>query len=304
MTEFEVSVIIINYNTFKMTSKCIDTVIAFTKKNTFEIILVDNASTDGSKEYFSGDERVKYIYLDKNIGFGRANNVGIYKAKGKYIFLLNSDTLLIDDAIKQLFDFAELHNHNLGAVGSCLINLQKEDVLSFGLFLSPNRIYRRLLENIGLIRKSFEQELYDKIALHRYCEVDYISGADLFIPAVVFSAIKPFDPDFFMYYEETDLQKRMEIGGLKRYAINFRNIIHLEGGSFGYDLPFKRKMMMTKSMKMYINKHFSGIKKIHVVILSILIIFKDIIRMKYSIHEKFLLIREIAFGGGKYDNSY
>lgn len=103
----DVSVIIVNYNTLGLTSDCIESIIAQTSTVEYEIILVDNASTDGSKEVFAQDKRIKYIYSDQNLGFGRANNLGIREAKGRYLFFLNSDTILLNNAVKLFFDFCE-----------------------------------------------------------------------------------------------------------------------------------------------------------------------------------------------------
>lgn len=294
MNEIDVSVVIVNYNTMQMTNKCIESILNFTKSNSIEIILVDNASTDGSKEFYLNDNRIKYIYTNENLGFGRANNIGIDTAIGKYIFFLNSDTLLLDDVIKKLFDFAEKKDgNNLGALGICLLNNQKKDALSFGQFVSSKRIYRRLLENLGIYRKNFETETYLKIENQGYIEIDFISGADLFVPKRVFNLISGFDPDFFMYYEETELQKRMDIIGLKRYILNIRDIVHLEGGSFGHNLPFRRKMMMTKGLKLYIKKHFKGVFKVQIIILSLLILLKDIINLNYTLNQNLSLIKEL-----------
>jgi len=294
MNEIDVSVVIVNYNTMQMTNKCIESILNFTKSNSIEIILVDNASTDGSKEFYLNDNRIKYIYNNENLGFGRANNIGIDTAFGKYIFFLNSDTLLLDDVIKKLFDFAEKNDgNNLGALGICLLNNQKKDALSFGQFVSSKRIYRRLLENLGIYRKNFETETYLKIENQGYIEIDFISGADLFVPKRVFNLISGFDPDFFMYYEETELQKRMDIIGLKRYILNIRDIVHLEGGSFGHNLPFRRKMMMTKGMKLYIKKHFKGVFKVQIIILSLLILLKDTINLNYTLNQNLSLIKEL-----------
>ena len=101
----DVSVIIVNYNTLGLTSDCIESIIAQTSTVEYEIILVDNASTDGSKEVFAQDKRIKYIYSDRNLGFGRANNLGIREAKGRYLFFLNSDTILLNNAVKLFFDY-------------------------------------------------------------------------------------------------------------------------------------------------------------------------------------------------------
>ena len=103
----DVSVIIVNYNTLELTKNTIESVFEKTIEVSYEIILVDNASTDGSVEFFENNYKDKIILIknNENLGFGRANNKGIEIAKGKYIFLLNSDTLLINNAIKILFDF-------------------------------------------------------------------------------------------------------------------------------------------------------------------------------------------------------
>ena len=87
----DVSIIIVTYNTRQMTAECIDSVCQKTFGIDYEIILVDNASSDDSKAFFEKDERVKYIYSQENLGFGRANNLGAGVAQGKYLFLLNSD---------------------------------------------------------------------------------------------------------------------------------------------------------------------------------------------------------------------
>lgn len=99
----DVSIIIVNYNTYDLTAACIQSIIEHTKRISYEIIVVDNASTDGSKEKFERDSRIKYIYSEKNGGFGYGNNRGIEIANGDYFFLLNSDTLLLNNAIYEFF---------------------------------------------------------------------------------------------------------------------------------------------------------------------------------------------------------
>ena len=89
-----VSIIIVNYNTLHVLKPCIDSIVNQTHDVEYEIIVVDNGSTDGSIEALSTDERVTLIPMGENLGFGRANNQGLKISKGKYIFFLNSDTLL------------------------------------------------------------------------------------------------------------------------------------------------------------------------------------------------------------------
>ena len=88
-----VSIVIVNYNTLKLTKACIDSVIEKTSGLEYEIILVDNASSDGSSDVFKNDERIIFIEASDNIGFGKANNLGVKHAKGDYLFFLNSDVI-------------------------------------------------------------------------------------------------------------------------------------------------------------------------------------------------------------------
>ena len=103
----DISIIIVNYNTLHVLRPCLDSIIEQTIGIDYEIIVVDNGSTDGSIEELSSNSRVTFIPTGENLGFGRANNKGLEQAKGEYIFFLNSDTLLKNNAIKMLYDFAE-----------------------------------------------------------------------------------------------------------------------------------------------------------------------------------------------------
>ncbi|WP_262918270.1 glycosyltransferase family 2 protein [Mucilaginibacter straminoryzae] len=289
----QVSVIIVNYNTCSMTIECIESIVRFTK-NIYEIIVVDNASTDQSKEMFSSDSRIKYIYLDENIGFGGANNLGIAVAKGKYIFLLNPDTILLYDIIEKLYLFAEDHrDHKIGAIGTCLINNYKADMMSFGEFISAKRIYKRLFEKLPTAKRSYEADIYQILNANYYAKVDFVSGADLFIPRKVLDQVSVFDPGFFMYYEETDLQKRMHDLGYSNYVINERGIIHLEGGSFDSIMKFERKLIITQSLNLYIKKHLFGLKKFHLLLLSFLVLIKDLLKSRYSLNHNIILLKAL-----------
>lgn len=294
MDNMDVSIIIVNYNTKLMTDECINSILNCTKNNSLEIILVDNASTDGSKEFFMRDHRINYIYSEVNLGFGKANNLGVSKAKGKYVFLLNSDTIILDDVIKKLFDFSENNaDNNLGAVGTCLINENLEDTLSFGQFTSPKRIYTRLLEKVKLKKTSYRSKIYAELQKKGFSQVDFVSGADLFVLREIYNFVEGFDPDFFMYYDETDLQKRISKLGYQSFIIYCKDIIHLDGGSFQGELPFNRKMLMTNGLKLYIIKHFFGLNKFHMRVLSLLLLMIDIRKLCYSNKQNIALVKEM-----------
>ena len=225
----DVSIIIVNYNTYSLTKSCIDSVFDKTEGIEFEVILVDNNSVDGSRDLFSADSRIKYIYNDTYMGFGRANNLGLSCAVGRNVLFLNSDTLLINNAIKILSDYLD-SNINVGGCGG---NLYYED-------LTPNmsfvRHYPSLIWEINALFHGIPSRLirYDNSMFNfsnEPCSVAYIWGADLMIRKKLLDKYGAFDKDFFMYFEETELCHRLTTKGYKIMSVPQAQIIHLNGKS-------------------------------------------------------------------------
>jgi GT2 family glycosyltransferase len=145
-----ISIIIVSFNTKELLSQCIKSIFKHTKGINFEIIVVDNASTDGSQQLIKSDfPKVILIESEINIGFGRANNLGAKHASGDYLFFLNSDTLLIENSIKILKDFIYSESDpNLAVVGCKLLDKNKNPHISYGNFPS---IYQEIFE-YGLLK--------------------------------------------------------------------------------------------------------------------------------------------------------
>lgn len=240
----DVSVIIINYNTCKMTSECIDSIIEHTSGIDYEIIVVDNASADGSKEFFENDKRVRYIYSEKNGGFGYGNNLGMKVANGKYFFLLNSDTLFINNAIKEFYDYAESHERKT-VYGCYLEGLDKKYRISFFYFPAFT-----IWQFICRVIKG--QDMTPDFTNR---EVECISGADMFIPRTAIQDAGMFDDNIFLYGEEGELQYRMMQKGYKCMIITPPRIIHLEGISS--NRKAKNKYCM-KSHMYILKKHMNS----------------------------------------------
>lgn len=238
----DVSVIIVNYNTLNLTKDCIDSVFEHTKRVEFEVIVVDNNSTDGSKYVLATDDRIVFIQSPQNEGFGRANNLGYEHSNGNFILFLNSDTLLIDDAISIMADFLRYSNENIGCVGSLLINSNKEEIFSYGKF--PEWYD----EFIGRKPESNYQTSYPAF-------VDTISGADLMVRRSVIEKHGLFDPDFFMYYEDTELMRRYHRCGVKAVVIGLKGIIHLEGSSS--KVSSKKCLIQSDGFLKYIEKSYT-----------------------------------------------
>lgn len=287
----DVSIIIVNYNTLKLTKQSIDSVIEKTKDLKYEIILIDNNSIDGSVEFFKKKykDRISFIENKENIGFGKANNKGIEIAKGKYIFLLNSDTLLINNAIKILFDFME-KNENCGVCGGNLYDINLQPTISYELNFPENTfknaVKRRYKKNYFFNKTEFP------------LKVAYVSGADMMIRKKVLNQVDIFDFDFFMYYEETELTFRIANEGYKVYNIPQAKIIHLEGKSntfkekkYSMILESKYKYFYkTANLKICKNEYYiSQISYIIKLILTFNKKYLQIIKINKREYNKFLL---------------
>lgn len=255
MKNIDVSIIIVTYNTYSITNDCIKSIYEKTEGISFEIIVVDNASKDGSKELFENDFRISYVYLNENIGFGRANNVALKKAKGRNILFLNSDTLLINNAIKILSDFLD-QSCKAGAVGG---NLYSDN----GTALHSYRRLTPMFFEINLMFATIPSKLlFGKNEEHNHTQypiiVNTIVGADLMIKKSVLDKVGGFDERFFMYCEETELCHRVRKTGYKLFSIPSAQIVHLEGASFSEERFFERIKMNRKSLNLYCSLHYGA----------------------------------------------
>lgn len=225
----DVSVIIVNYNTRKLTGECIDSIFEKTSGITFEVIVVDNASQDDSIEIFRKDPRIIFIENTENQGFGKANNLGIKYATGRSILFLNSDTLLINNALKILSDYLD----NNSDVGACGGNLYGEDLKPIVSFEQNCPSVYGYIDNIFLnwiSRLRFGRSIKFNYS-GKPLRVSYITGADLMIPKKILEKVGGFDPAFFIYYEEIELCRRIIKAGYKIMSVPAAEIIHLVGRS-------------------------------------------------------------------------
>lgn len=244
----DVSVIVVNYNTRTLTKACLDSVFEHTSGISFELLLVDNASTDGSRELFSADTRIRYIYNDDNLGFGKANNIAFELAQGRNVLFLNSDTVLVNNAVKHMSDFLD-GNAEAGACGGNLFSAEMQENFSYAMSL-PSISYElnNLLHNIpGRIRHGNDCHFNHGDKPRR---VGYVTGADLMVKRSVLDSTSCFDTDFFMYYEDTELCFRIRKAGYGIWNVPTANIIHLEGASAPSDpARLKRKTEMIRSSR-------------------------------------------------------
>lgn len=228
----QVSIIIVNYNTKELLKNCLNSIIEQTKDIDYEIIVSDNGSTDGSLEMLEKEfPNVHVIANNANLGFGAANNRGLEKAKGKYIFYLNSDTIILNNSIKIFYDYFENNNENnsLGALGCNLIDKDGNITASYDNNFSFKKDLLRFIRDYIYLWYPKIKIINKKVIKKYVGPVEIIIGADLFM---LNNNLAKFDEYFFLYHEETDLQYNNLIkNNLKRIIIDGPQIMHLEGGS-------------------------------------------------------------------------
>lgn len=221
----DLSIIIVSFNTVDITRDCLTSIYKHLEKSpvSFEVIVVDNVSTDGTREMLAKQfPQVRTVLNAKNAGFGIANNQGIKKAKGTYILLLNSDTILLDDSLVSMLSFARSHPGSF--VGPKLLNADKTSQTSAGRFFSLPVVFAVLFlrgDRMGWTRSSPNETTM----------VDWVSGACILGERKLFLDNLLFDEKIFMYMEEVDLLYRARRAEHRTYFYHKCRIVHLGSGS-------------------------------------------------------------------------
>ena len=226
----DVSIIIVNYNTTALLLPCIDSIVEHTHGISYEIIVVDNGSKEENLIPLRDDDRITLLEMHENLGFGRANNAGAQKATGKHLFLLNPDTLLVNDAITILYQHLEAHP-DTGVCGGNIFN--KEMLPAHSYHVLPPSILSEMDFAFG---QAYRRLRYGKNAQFNHTgkpmDVAMITGADMMLRRAAWEKAEGFDPAFFMYCEDADLCQRIKAQGYRIVSVPEASIIHLEGKSF------------------------------------------------------------------------
>ncbi len=227
-----VSVIIVNWNTKDLLQNCLDSIYQTIDNLPFEIIVVDNASSDGSQEMLEDRyPQVIKIYNQVNSGFGAANNQAFTIMKGKYALLLNTDAILTSGAINKLYSFAKTHPQAAIVCGQLLNDdgTKQNSIASF-----PNLL--TLAANTSLLEYLFPQYYPSKRYKHTFpIEVDSAIGACMMINKKALDEVGFFDERYFFFFEETDLAYAFHKEGWEVYQVPDAFVYHLQGQSIGHD---------------------------------------------------------------------
>lgn len=258
--QVDVSVAIVNYNSFRLLDECLDSLFFYNKEITLEVIVVDNNSTEGDVEAVTSKyPLVKLIKNDKNVGFAAANNLALMMVRSKYTLFLNNDTVFKNNVIEKVFAFAETITTPV-FVGCQLLNADKskqESVVEF-----PN-LWNTITENFFLYKVFKRYRFFNKYYQNyrnydEPVEADVIRGAFMFCPTKELLELNGFDDRFFFYSEETDLCYRFKKSGRKTFFLPDIKIIHYGGEGTDKNLWFKYKNQATGKIQFY-QKHFSGL---------------------------------------------
>lgn len=243
----ELSIIVINWNTRDMLRDCLHSVFEFQPSSSFEVLIVDNASTDGSQSMVSQEfPNAKLLCNLQNLGFAAANNRALKVAKGEYMLLLNSDTLVHGDVLERSLSYMRDNGH-VGAMGCRVLNADKTLQHSTSQFPS---FFNLMLQTLGLDRISaipFLQR-YRMLNWNRDTTriVDTVSGCYMMVRRDCIDEVGLLDEDFFFFGEETDWCRRMRTAGWDIAFAPVGEITHFGGGSSG-SLNHKRDLMLTEA---------------------------------------------------------
>lgn len=231
----DLSIIIVNWNSREYLKQCIASILAETHGVEYEIVVIDNASFDGSGEMLRKCyPQVQFVQGDRNLGFAKANNAAFHQSNGRHVLFLNPDTVVVGPAVKIMLDYLQ-NLPNAGAVGCKLLNSDKTVQTSC---IQPfPTILNQLLDSEALRTFWPESSLWGNAALlggrNGPVEVEAISGACMMLRRNVFEGVGFFTEDYFMYTEDIDLCYKVGQAGLKNYFLPCATVVHFGGGSTG-----------------------------------------------------------------------
>lgn len=246
----KLSIIIINYNTPNLVYDCVKSVVKHLRNVSYEIIVVDNGSQEELR--IRNDELGKILpafnfqllTLKTNLGFGAGNNAGAKKAKGDILWFLNSDTLLVDDSIKRLFEFLD-QNKNVGIASPIVYNdVECRNIQPF--FFAKFQSLGNLIIRRNRPKTNFSE--------NEYFETDVVVGASLITRKEIFNKLGGFDENIFMFFEDDDLCFRAKKMGYRVAVYCQSQIVHLQGKSISKNSS--RKKLYYTSQTYFWKKHY------------------------------------------------
>jgi GT2 family glycosyltransferase len=267
------SIIIVNYNSEKVLTDCLQSLYSEVIDIPFEVFVIDNASIEKVTKIAACFPDTNFIYNQVNLGFAAANNIGIKRAKGEFILLLNPDTIVNSHSFLPMVKYLEDHN-DVGVVGCKIFNLEGEierSTHSFPTlakeFVHANEFIKQLLNYnspIGnFLRKLTKSKSFESYWDHNSIrEVDHVTGACMMVKREAIKKAGMLDEAFFLYNEEVEWSLRIKKAGYKSVFLPDSSIIHLFGHSTKQKVQKQTPNWLLveryRGMLYFFQKHYSG----------------------------------------------
>lgn len=227
----DLSIIIVNWNVCDFLRDCLRSIDAGRGDHSLEVIVVDSASSDGSVEMVTAEfPWVRLIARDDNVGFPKGNNIGMAEARGRYLLLLNPDTVVLGDAVQAMQTYLQGHP-DIGALGPQLLNADSSVQSSRRRFprLATAFFESTWLESLapGLLRSYYALDMPDDLT----ADVDWLTGACIMVPRAAYERVGGMDEGYYMYSEELDWCRRIKEAGWRVVYYPDAKVIHYYGKS-------------------------------------------------------------------------
>ena len=291
----KISVVIVNYNVKYYVGQCIDSVRRALQGIDSEIIVVDNHSRDGSVDYLSKIEGVRIIESGHNLGFSKANNIAIRQSTAEYVLMLNPDTIVAEDAIRMIIDFADSHPQ-AGGIGVRMHNDWGTTARESRRGLpSPMTSFYKI---IGLSKRLPQHRKYGRYYMgwlpwDSPSRIEVVSGACFLVRRKALDEVGLMDEDYFMYGEDIDLSYRLLKGGWENWFVP-ADIIHYKGEST-QKTSFNYVHVFYNAMLIFMRKHYSHLSWLIIWPLQIAVYFIALLALMGTLFDR--MKKSLGFGG-------
>lgn len=291
----KISVVIVNYNVKYYVGQCIDSVRRALRGIDSEIIVVDNHSRDGSVDYLSKIEGVRIIESGHNLGFSKANNIAIRQSTAEYVLMLNPDTIVAEDAIRMIIDFADSHPQ-AGGIGVRMHNDWGTTARESRRGLpSPMTSFYKI---IGLSKRLPQHRKYGRYYMgwlpwDSPSRIEVVSGACFLVRRKALDKVGLMDEDYFMYGEDIDLSYRLLKGGWENWFVP-ADIIHYKGEST-QKTSFNYVHVFYNAMLIFMRKHYSHLSWLIIWPLQIAVYFIALLALLGTLFDR--MKKSLGFGG-------
>lgn len=256
-TPIDISIVIVSWNAKRYLLDCLESLAQTTAGLSTEVLVVDNASSDGSPDAVERQfPNVKLIRNRQNLGFAKGNNIGISQSKGRYICLINSDVVLLGDCLKRLMAFMD-SNASVGMSAPRILNGDRTVQLVAGVLPNPlSELGQALfLNTIKPLKRVFPGSEFSASELAGVRSVPLLYGCFWMVSRIALDTVGLLDERFFMYGEDVDWCKRFNDSGFKVIYFPEAEAVHF-GGASSMNAQNRFYVQMKKSRLLYFQKHY------------------------------------------------